>query len=115
MRIDELTADEFMPAMAGVVEALGNLVASEAGKAMLEELRRGAGGEEPDAWALSALSRRLPALMRENADDLYGLLAACDGQTLEEYKEAFTPRKLNDDVRALVGFVSDGGLAAFLG
>ena len=37
------------------------------------------------------------------------MLAAVDGQTLEEYKASFTPPKMAADVRALVASLKEDG------
>ena len=51
----------------------------------------------------------IPALLKGNVGDLYAVLAACDGQTVEEYKACFTPKKLMADVAALKAALGEGG------
>lgn len=121
MRIDSLNADEFMRALALAGEAVGNVVNGKLGadiKADISaqrlksaELDEDARKADSEAWALDMLVRYIPRIMRENVEDAYKLLAAVDGQTLEEYKAAFTPVKFMSDINSLMrAFNEDGEL-----
>lgn len=113
MRINQLSADEFARSMAMVAEAVENVAKGGVGKELLAEVAAGAGrqGDEKRAaeWGLEIIEKYLPRVLRENVGDAYLVLAAVDGQTLEEYKASFTPPKMAADVRALVASLEEDG------
>lgn len=113
MKLDNLNADQFMQSLADVTEAVGVLISSESGKAIIDDLNgfRGSINKDEDAdgkvveWLTKTITARLPQFVRENGDNVYKLLAACDGITLEEYKADFTPAKLFADVKGLMQWI----------
>lgn len=113
MRINQLSADEFARSMAMVAEAVENVAKGGVGKELLAEVAAGAGkqGDEKRAaeWGLEIIEKYLPRVLKENVGDAYLVLAAVDGQTLEEYKASFTPLKMAADVRALVASLKEDG------
>lgn len=113
MRINQLSADEFARSMAMVAEAVENVAKGGVGKELLAEVAAGAGkqGDEKRAaeWGLEIIEKYLPRVLKENVGDAYLVLAAVDGQTLEEYKASFTPPKMAADVRALVASLKEDG------
>ncbi|MCI6566659.1 MAG: hypothetical protein MSA17_04825 [Collinsella sp.] len=120
MRINELTADEFAASMALIGEAVEHIANGELGKSLLGEMKAGAGkaSSEEDAaeWGMGIIAKYLPRVLKENVTDAYMVLAAIDGQTVEEYKACFTPAKFAADTRALVKACGkDGDLRALFG
>lgn len=113
MRINQLSADQFERSMAMVAEAIENVAEGGVGKELLAEVAAGAGrqGDEKGAaeWGLEIIEKYLPRVLKENVGDAYLVLAAVDGQTLEEYKASFTPPKMAADVRALVASLKEDG------
>lgn len=117
MRIDSLSADEFMVALAGIADGVAVIKDSESGKAFMEDMKgyrgslKDAAEDEREAQAgtflIDLLLKHLPAFCRENGDAVYSILAACDGQTIKQYKKSFKPAKLIADVKALGQFVTD--------
>ena len=121
MRLNKLNADEFAQSLALIGEAVENIVNGKLGtdvKTDISAHRAKCAGldtdevkAESESWAMDMLTRYIPRIMRENVEDAYKLLAACEGQTLEEYKKDFTPAKLMSDVKALTeAFGKDGEL-----
>jgi hypothetical protein len=116
MRIDELKADEFFEAVALAAEGIQAIMDSESGKELGERFAGFKGSladvaeDEREQAAgiaiLKAVVASLPALLRENGDAVYGILAACDGVSLDEYKESFTPAKMMDDIKSIVEWAS---------
>lgn len=120
MRINDLTADEFAASMALIGEAVEHIANGELGKSLLGEMKAGAGkaSSEEDAaeWGMGIIAKYLPRVLKENVTDAYMVLAAIDGQTVEEYKACFTPAKFASDTRALVKACGkDGDLRALFG
>lgn len=120
MRINDLTADEFAASMALIGEAVEHIANGELGKSLLGEMKAGAGkaSSEEDAaeWGMGIIAKYLPRVLKENVTDAYMVLAALDGQTVEEYKACFTPAKFAADARALVKACGkDGDLRALFG
>lgn len=113
MRIDELTADEFGSSMALLGEALESLLAGPVGKAFKEDAQafgaKSADEKEAGRWAIDMIGKYVPKLLKSNVEDVFKLLAACDGQTLEEYKAEFTTAKLAADLNALKESIAEGG------
>ena len=113
MRINQLGADEFARSMAMIGEAVENVAKDGIGKELLAEVAAGAGrqGDEKRAaeWGLEIIEKYLPRVLKENVGDAYLVLAAVDGQTLEEYKASFTPPKMAADVRALAASLKEDG------
>lgn len=111
MRIDELSADEFMSAMASLGEAIEGLAKSDLAETFKDDVKAFRSGDRSnvDGWAVDMLAKYIPALLKGNVGDLYAVLAACDGQTVEEYKACFTPKKLMADVAALKAALGEGG------
>lgn len=115
MRIDKFTADEFLTSAQLLAE-----VAEEAmGGKLGEELKRSymsyraaakaEGGDEDEVkakvevQAVDMLGGLLPVLLREGGELSLKLLAALDGQTLDEYKACFTMAKYAADIKAALG------------
>lgn len=120
MRINDLTADEFAASMALIGEAVEHIAGGEIGKSLLGEMKAGAGkaSSEEDAaeWGMGIIAKYLPRVLKENVTDAYMVLAALEGQTVEEYKACFTPVKFAADTRALVKACGkDGDLRALFG
>lgn len=114
MRIDELTADQFMRSVCEITEAINVIRNSKAGKQFAKDLelfRKTTRKDEnlnkkTGEWLLDELPKCIPSFCAECGDSVYSILAACDGITLEEYKESFTPRKLVQDVKQMCSWVS---------
>lgn len=111
MRIDELNADEFLASAALVAEGVQDVLASESGRELAASLStvygtEGKSDEQKGAEVLQAVLGKLPALLRENGDAVYKILAALDGQTVDEYKAGFKASKLAADVKAAVKWVT---------
>ena len=120
MRIKELTADEFMCSMSLIGEAADHIMNGGVGEEIVKELAAGAGKSENEEgaaeWGLGIIKRYLPKILEGNVEDAYRVLAACEGQTLDEYKAAFTPAKFAKDLTALVAaFKEDGELRELFG
>lgn len=120
MRINELTADEFAASMALVGEAVEHFANGEMGRSLLADIQAGAGKARDEKaaaeWGMGIIARYLPKVLETSVEDAYRVLAAVDGQGLDEYKAAFTPAKFAADVRALVKALGeDGDLRALLG
>lgn len=111
MNIDNLGADQFMESMAVIAENTKAIMGSESGKAVAQSFKAMQADGDGKA-VVKALLDGLPQLVRENGDSVYAILAACDGVTLEEYKEAFTGAKFLDDVRAIANLINDDAEAA---
>lgn len=118
MRIDDLTPAQF----ANLVAKLGRLVGAlnETGAidrlmAMAKAAKRDdMTDEEANKTAIALFAQAIPELLEERANDVYALVAAANGQTLAEWEADFTPKKAVADVKELMAFLTDGGLAGFL-
>lgn len=113
MRINELGADEFARSMALIGEAIDHVANGGVGADIAAEVVAGAGkaGDRESAaeWGMGVIAKFLPRVLKENVADAYMVLAAVDGQTVEEYEACFTPAKFAADTRALVAALGEGG------
>lgn len=116
MRIDEFTADEFLTSaqlLAEVAEeAMGGKLGEELKRSYMSyraaaKAAKAEGGDEDEAkvevQAVDMLGGLLPVLLREGGELSLKLLAALDGQTLDEYKACFTMAKYAADIKAALG------------
>lgn len=123
MKLDELNADEFVNAICLIAEVAEDVLDGELGakakaayakfrtdsakvkaKAKAEakddtEAANAAATEEVNGLAVDMVVDLLPDVLRQGGEISYKLLAALDGQTLEEYKADFTVKKWVNDIK----------------
>lgn len=63
------------------------------------EAAKVAAANEVNGLAVDMVMGLLPDVLRQGGEISYKLLAALDGQTLEEYKAAFTVKKWVNDIK----------------
>lgn len=109
MNIENLNADQFQNSMALLADVAEEALKGELGtrfKAAIADYRtkaKASGDEvEVTGLALDTMGELVPVLLREGGELSYKLLAALDGQTLDEYKGCFTVRKYAADIKAAV-------------
>lgn len=124
MKLENLNADEFMSAICLIAEVMEDVLDGELGakakaaytkfrtdsakaKAKAEakgdtEAAKAAATEEVNGLAVDMVVDLLPDVLRQGGEISYKLLAALDGQTLEEYKACFTVKKWVADIKAAV-------------
>lgn len=124
MKLDELNADEFVNAICLIAEVTDDVLNGELGakakaayakfrtdsakaKAKAEakgdeEAAKTAAAEEVNGLAVDMVVDLLPDVLRQGGEVSYKLLAALDGQTLEEYKACFSVKKWVADIKAAV-------------
>lgn len=124
MKLDNLTADEFQNAMCLLADVAEDVMNGELGakakasyakfrsdsakakaKAQLAEANgdpeaaKAAATAEVNGLAMDMVAGLLPDVLRQCGEISYKLLAALDGQTLEEYKAEFTVKKWVNDIK----------------
>lgn len=113
MRFTELSATEFQDSMALLGEAFENLASADLGESLLRDIQAGAGKQKDSdsaiSWAFGLLSKYLPRIFKDHVEDAYRILAACDGQSLDEYEKGFTPTKFVSDCKAFKGALAEDG------
>ncbi len=126
MKLEELNADEFMNAICLIAEVVEDVLDGELGvkakaayakfrtdsakakaKAKAEakgdtEAANAAATEEVNGLAVDMVVDLLPDVLRQGGEVSYKLLAALDGQTLEEYKACFSVKKWVADIKAAI-------------
>lgn len=103
MKFNELTAEQLMASMALIGEAAEHVMQGGIGEDLAKELAAYRGKAKGDVgkaseWAVGIIGKYLPRIMKENVEDLYKILAAVDGQSLEEYEACSDARKIVKDV-----------------
>lgn len=125
MKLDNLTADEFQNAMCLLADVAEDVMNGELGakaKASYAKFRsdsakakakakatakakgdpeaaKAAATAEVNGLAVDMVTGLLPDVLRQGGEISYKLLAALDGQTLEEYKAEFTVKKWVNDIK----------------
>lgn len=106
MKFNQLTAEQLMASMALIGEAAEHVMQGGIGEDLAKELAAYRGKAKGDVgkaseWAVGIIGKYLPRVMKENVEDLYKVLAAVDGQSLEEYEACSDARKVVKDVAEL--------------
>ena len=139
MKLENLNADEFQNAMCLLADVAEDVMNGELGakaKAAYAKFRsdsakakatakakgdpeaaKAAATAEVNGLAVDMVVGLLPDVLRQGGEISYKLLAALDGQTLEEYKADFTVKKWVADIKDAIGGI-DGikdVLAPFFG
>lgn len=113
MKFNELTAEQLMASMALIGEAAEHVMQGGIGEDLVKEIvayRQKAKGEaDAFEWAVRLFAQYLPRVLKENVEDLYKVLAAVDGQTVEEYQACTNAKKVLADVAALKAALSKDG------
>ncbi|EBA40586.1 hypothetical protein COLAER_00258 [Collinsella aerofaciens ATCC 25986] len=121
MKLDNLNADEFQNAMCLLADVAEDVMNGELGakaKASYAKFRsdsakakakakakgdpeaaKAAATAEVNGLAVDMAAGLLPDVLRQCGEISYKLLAALDGQTLEEYKADFTVKKWVNDIK----------------
>lgn len=121
MKLENLNADEFQNAMCLLADVAEDVMNGELGakaKAAYAKFRadsakakasakvkgdpeaaKVAAASEVNGLAVDMVVGLLPDVLRQGGEISYKLLAALDGQTLEEYKAEFTVKKWVNDIK----------------
>lgn len=119
MKLENLNADEFQNAMCMLADVAEDVMNGELGakaKAAYAKFRadsakakaktkgdheaaKVAAANEVNGLAVDMVMGLLPDVLRQGGEISYKLLAALDGQTLEEYKADFTVKKWVGDIK----------------
>ena len=118
MKLENLNADEFQNAMCLLADVAEDVMNGELGakaKAAYAKFRsdsakakgdpeaaKAAATAEVNGLAVGMVAGLLPDVLRQGGEISYKLLAALDGQTLEEYKADFTVKKWVNDIKDAV-------------
>lgn len=110
MKFNELTAEQLMASMALIGEAAEHVMQGGIGEDLVKEIvtyrQKGKGEIDAFEWAVRLFAQYLPRVLKENVEDLYKVLAAVDGQTVEEYQACTNAKKVLADVAALKAALS---------
>ena len=113
MKFNELTAEQLMQSLALIGEAAEHVMQGGIGEDLVKEIaayrQKGKGEIDAFEWAVRLFAQYLPRVLKENVEDLYKVLAAVDGQTVEEYQACTNAKKVLADVAALKAALSKDG------
>lgn len=115
MKFEEISAAQLMQSMALIGEACEHVMQGGIGEDLVKEIAayrsKPKGKDKGDAteWAVRLFAQYLPRLLKENVEDLYKVLAAVDGQTVEEYEACTNAKKVLSDVAALKSALAKDG------
>lgn len=117
MKFNELTAEQLMQSLVLIGEAAEHVMQGGIGEDLVREISayrskpKAKGTKKADAyeWAAGLVSKFIPRMLKENVGDLYKVLAAVDGQTVEEYEACSNAAKVVSDVAALKAALAKDG------
>lgn len=115
MKFEEISAAQLMQSMALIGEACEHVMQGGIGEDLVKEIAayrskpKGKGKGDATEWAVRLFAQYLPRLLKENVEDLYKVLAAVDGQTVEEYEACTNAKKVLSDVAALKAALAEDG------
>lgn len=113
MKFEEISAEQLMASMALIGEAAEHVMQGGIGEDLVKEIvayrQKGKGEIDAFEWAVRLFAQYLPRVLKENVEDLYKVLAAVDGQTVEEYQACTNAKKVLADVAALKAALSKDG------
>lgn len=102
MRLSELTAEQGLEAIANSLEHIGNIADDDTALKLCQELVPREGEKYIKVFARGA--KTAPKLLKTHKDDVIGILAAFELQTVEEYKKK---HKLMDVIKDMVNLVNE--------
>lgn len=102
MRLSELTAEQGLEAIANSLEYIGNIADDDTALELCQELVPREGEKYIKVFARGA--KTAPRLLKTHKDDVIGILAAFELQTVEEYKKK---HKLMDVIKGMVNLVNE--------
>lgn len=102
MGLSELTAEQGLEAIANSLEYIGNIADDDTALELCQELVPRKGEKYIKVFARGA--KTAPRLLKTHKDDVIGILAAFELQTVEEYKKK---HKLMDVIKGMVDLVNE--------
>lgn len=102
MKLSELTAEQGLEAIANSLEHIGNIADDDDALSLCQKLVPQEGEKYIKVFARGA--KTAPKLLKTHKDDVIGILAAFELQTVEEYKKK---HKLMDVIKGMVDLVKE--------
>jgi hypothetical protein len=102
MKLSELTAEQGLEAIANSLEHIGNIADDDDALSLCRELAPREGDKYIKIFARGA--KTAPRLLKTHKDDVIGILAAFELQTVEEYKKT---HKLMDVIKGMVDLINE--------
>lgn len=102
MKLSELTAEQGLEAIANSLEHIGNIADDDDALSLCQKLVPQEGEKYIKVFARGA--KTAPRLLKTHKDDVIGILAAFELQTVEEYKKK---HKLMDVIKDMVNLVNE--------
>lgn len=102
MRLSDLTAEQGLEAITNSLECIGNIADDDDALKLCQELVPREGEKYIKVFARGA--KTASRLLKTNKDDVIGILAAFELQSVEEYKKK---HKLMDVIKGMVDLVNE--------
>ena len=102
MRLSDLTAEQGLEAIANSLEYIGNIVDDDVALELCQKLVPQEGEKYIKVFARGA--KTAPKLLKTHKDDVIGILAAFELQSVEEYKKK---HKLMDIIKGVVDLINE--------
>lgn len=102
MRLSDLTAEQGLEAIANSLEHIGNIADDDDALSLCQELVPREGEKYIKVFARGA--KTAPKLLKTHKDDVIGILAAFELQSVEEYKKK---HKLMDVIKGMVDLINE--------
>ena len=105
MKLSELTAEQGLEAIANSLEHIGNIADDDDALKLCRELAPREGDKYIKIFARGA--KTAPRLLKTHKDDVIGILAAFELQTVEEYKKTHKLMELKQMIRHWLALLKD--------
>lgn len=102
MRLSDLTAEQGLEAIANSLEYIGNIVDDDVALELCQKLVPQEGEKNIKVFARGA--KTAPKLLKTHKNDVIGILAAFELQSVEEYKKK---HKLMDAIKGVVDLINE--------
>lgn len=102
MKLSELTAEQGLEAIANSLEHIGNIADDDDALSLCQKLVPQEGEKYIKVFARGA--KTAPRLLKTHKDDVIGILAAFELQSVEEYKKK---HKLMDVIKGMVDLINE--------
>lgn len=102
MKLSELTAEQGLEAIANSLEHIGNIADDDDALSLCQKLVPQEGEKYIKVFARGA--KTAPRLLKTHKDDVIGILAAFELQSVEEYKKK---HKLMDIIKGMVDLINE--------
>lgn len=111
MRLSEIKGERVFDVIADIIEPACNIAQDKEAADLFDRSKKRPEDMTAKEFALERVKRSVPKLMRTHRDDLVAIMAAIEGVSPDEYRQAVTVPSI---IQAVYEMLTDEDLLAFL-